>query len=398
MSARVPLFVESATQRPQVDRDRVRREVAWHLDKPQLEVAPPHKRVAQEEYRRPPTVCNPIVAMTSSELVRTEGANPTAIPTNVPIPVRSLSERLIESVDDTTWGMSRLIISDPKRLEDPEIAGKAKAEMMRFNAHSVPSGRVSGKLETGISVAEMFASFGNPDVGRSPQPTPNIQSLISGSSNPLQPDWNSAFAGGVFERIRGLIQSNYADSSRPSLKTAVRHWARFCARLGISVFRPQVADNWEAKVMEEMILMMFLDYLLFEVRVQGSTCESYFSLMKGWHGEEMGYQPSSSGMFTSVWISKMLRGARRNFPSKFAEREAHSVILFQKFRRPYAHWFFIKEFFVPHEELSTEGVAMLRTFLASIDWFDFLAEAVLEAMVVCRANFVIFQVRCFPRV
>ena len=166
-SARVPLFVESASQRPQVDRDRVRREVAWHLDEPLLEVSPPQKRVAQEEYRRPPTACNPIVAMTSSELVRTEGAIATAIPTNVPIPVRSLSERLIESVDDTTWGMSRLIISDPKRLEDPEIAGKAKAEMMRFNAHSVSSGRVSGKFETGISVAEMFASFGNPDFGRS---------------------------------------------------------------------------------------------------------------------------------------------------------------------------------------------------------------------------------------
>jgi len=189
MSARVPLFVESATQRPQVARERVRREVAWHLDKPQLEVAPPQKRVAQEEYRRPPTACNPIIAMTSSELVRTEGANPTDIPTNAPIPVRSLSERLIESVDDTTWGMSRLIISDPKRLEDPEIAGKAKAEMMRFNAHSVSSGRVSGKLENGISVAEMFASFGNPDLGRSQQSTLNIQSLVSGSSNPLQPDW-----------------------------------------------------------------------------------------------------------------------------------------------------------------------------------------------------------------
>ena len=132
-----------------------------------------------------------------------------------------------------------------------------------------------------------------------------------------------------------------------------------------------------------MILMLFLEYLLFEVRVQGSTCESYFSLMKGWHGEEMGYQPASSGLFTSVWISKMLRGARRNFPSKFAEREAHSVTLFQKFRRSYAHWFFIKELFVPHKELSTEGVAMLRTFLASVDWFDLLAEVVLESMVVC---------------
>ena len=154
---------------------------------------------------------------------------------------------------------------------------------------------------------------------------PNIRTPAFNPSNPLQPDWTSAFAGGTLERIRALIQSNYADSSRPSLITAVRHWARFCAKLGISVFRPQVADSWEAKVMEEMSLMMFLEYLLFEVRAQGSTCESYFSLMKGWHGEEMGYQPASSGRFTTVWISKMLRGARRNFPSKFAEREAHSV-------------------------------------------------------------------------
>ena len=129
--------------------------------------------------------------------------------------------------------------------------------------------------------------------------------------------------------------------------------------------------------------MLFLGYLLFEVKVQGSTCESYFSLMKGWHGEMMGYQPASSGLFTTVWISKLLRGARRNFPSRFAEREVHSVILFQKFRRPIAHWFFIQEFFVPHNELASEGIAMIRTFLASIEWLDFLAEVVLETMVVC---------------
>ena len=82
--------------------------------------------------------------------------------------------------------------------------------------------------------------------------------------------------------------------------------------------------------MEEMILMLFLEYLLSEIRVQGSTCESYFSLMKGWNGEEMGYQPASSGLFTTVWISKMLRGARRNFPSVFDEREVHSVTFFKK--------------------------------------------------------------------
>ena len=45
----------------------------------------------------------------------------------------ALSDRLVGSVDATAWGMSKLIISDPQRPEDPAIAGKAKAEMMRFN-------------------------------------------------------------------------------------------------------------------------------------------------------------------------------------------------------------------------------------------------------------------------
>jgi len=49
-----------------------------------------------------------------------------------------------------------------------------------------------------------------------------------------------------------------------------------------------------------------------------------------------GDEETDIGLFTTVWISKILRGARRNFPSRFAEREAHSVILFQKFRRQFA--------------------------------------------------------------
>ena len=92
MPARIPLFVEAAPQRPQVARERVRREVAWHLDEPLLEVAPPQKRVAQKEYRRPPVACDPIGVMTSLELGRISGVTPIDTPTNVPIPVRPLSE------------------------------------------------------------------------------------------------------------------------------------------------------------------------------------------------------------------------------------------------------------------------------------------------------------------
>ena len=78
----------------------------------------------------------------------------------------------------------------------------------------------------------------------------------------------------------------------------------------------------------------------------------------------------------------MLRGARRNFPSRFAEREEHSDITSQKSTKQFAHWPFIKKCFVPNNELTSEGIAMLRTFLASIDWFCFLAEDALETMLV----------------
>ena len=244
----------------------MRSRLARHLDKPLLEVAPPQKRAAQEEYRRLPVVCDSTGGMAPLELDRIGGVTAIGIPTNVPIPVRPLSERLVGSVDAAAWGMSKLIISDPQRPEGPEIAGKAKAEMMQFNALSKSNGRVSGEFETGISVTEMFASFRSPGIGGSRQPLPNIRTPVFDPSNPTQPDWAVAFSGGTLARIRGLIQSDYADSSRPSLKTAVRHWARFCAKHGTSVFRPQVADSWEATVMEEMILMLFLEYLLFAVR------------------------------------------------------------------------------------------------------------------------------------
>ena len=300
---------------------------------------------------------------------------------NEVIKLKPLEERIIIDTSETEWRMSRMLINDPSLIEDSEISERAKAEMIRYNSRHANNGRTDGKNETGIPIGEFFASFGSTLEQGVHHFNPSGETPVSDPSNPLQPNWQLAVENGSLTRIHGLIKSSYAASSRPSLKTAVRHWVRFCALYGISPFRPQVADNWDAKVTEEIILMMFLNYLLYTVGVQGSTCESYFSLMKGWHGEAMGYQPAASGIFTTVWISKLLRGARRNFPSKFAEREAHSVTFFQKFRASYAHWFFIKEFFV--QEMTSEGIAMLRVFLNSIDWFDFLAEVVLETMTVC---------------
>ena len=81
--------------------------------------------------------------------------------------------------------------------------------------------------------------------------------------------------------------------------------------------------------------MTWLEALVHEQGVQGSTAESYFSMMKGWHSEVMGYAPGHSGVFVSRWIPKILRGIRREFPSKLKCREAHSVTCFLPCRDRY---------------------------------------------------------------
>ena len=203
---------------------------------------------------------------------------------NEVIKLKPLEDRIIIDTSETEWRMSRMLINDPSLIEDSEISERAKAEMIRYNSRHANNGRTDGKNETGIPIGEFFASFGTMLEQGVHHFNPSGETPVSDPSNPLQPNWQLAVENGSLTRIHGLIKSSYAASSRPSLKTAVRHWVRFCALYGISPFRPQVADNWDAKVTEEIILMMFLNYLLYTVGVQGSTCESYFSLMKGWHG------------------------------------------------------------------------------------------------------------------
>ena len=62
--------------------------------------------------------------------------------------MRPLLERLVGSIDDAAWDMSKRITADPRRLEDPEIAERAKLEMMRYNAKLASNGRTSGQFET----------------------------------------------------------------------------------------------------------------------------------------------------------------------------------------------------------------------------------------------------------
>jgi hypothetical protein len=179
--------------------------------------------------------------------------------------MKPLEDRIIETVDDSIWRMSNLLINDPSKIDEPEIVEHAKKEMLRFNAVKHSSHSNSAQCP-GQSVAELFASFG---------------SMRDRDVSAALANWSIPARTGAFQRIHELIRSNYAATSRPSVKTAVRHWVRFCASLGITPFRPQVANDWDGKVTEEVIMMLFLEYLLFVVKVQGSTAEGYFSLMKG---------------------------------------------------------------------------------------------------------------------
>ena len=89
------------------------------------------------------------------------------------IKLKPLEDRIIIDTSETAWQMSRLLIKDPTRIEDPEIAERAKAGMVRFNSRHSNNGRTDGRNETGIPIGECFASFEIP---------------FTDPSNPLQPN------------------------------------------------------------------------------------------------------------------------------------------------------------------------------------------------------------------
>ena len=129
----------------------------------------------------------------------------------------------------------------------------------------------------------------------------------------LRPDF-ARLAPGAFERVRNLTQSNYSKRARGGRLKRQSALGLAIRQLQVLLFRPNVANNPTLLAQEELILLTWLEFLLHEQGVQGSTAESYFSMRKGWHAEVMGYAPAHSGVFISRWIPKILRGIRREFP------------------------------------------------------------------------------------
>ena len=76
------------------------------------------------------------------------------------IKLKPLEDRILIDTLETSWQMPRLLIKDPSLIEDPEIAERAKAEMVRFNTYHSNNGRTDGRNEMGIPIGETFASFG----------------------------------------------------------------------------------------------------------------------------------------------------------------------------------------------------------------------------------------------
>ena len=102
--------------------------------------------------------------------------------------------------------MSILIIADPRRLGDPEIAERAKSEMMRYNAKLASNGRTSGQFENGVSITEMFASLGAAEHRDTAHLATHRLPPTSNHPNPAQFDWAASIESGAFGRIRHLIQ------------------------------------------------------------------------------------------------------------------------------------------------------------------------------------------------
>ena len=132
--------------------------------------------------------------------------------------------------------------------------------------------------------------------------------------------------------------------------------------------------------------MTWLESLVHEQGVQGSTAETFFSLFKGWHAAVMGYAPAHSGVCFSRWIPKILRGIRREFPSKLKGREAHSVVCFLPFRERYNFLLegcFQNIFIDPRR--SASGFQLAKGLLAThhVDLEDVLHQAVVGTMAAC---------------
>ena len=303
---------------------------------------------------------------------------PTFGPPRPPTFIPDASIRLPKS---SVWRASEVLVANPAAIDNPVVVAGAAAEMKTFNATwHAPSDPDSVIAECRVAMSNIFAAC---NAMASNELAPIIDETATALA--LRPDF-SGLAPGAFERVRNLIQSNYAKTSRRSIKTAVRSWSRHAARIKVSIFRPNVANNPTLIAQEELILMTWLESLVHEQGVQGSTAETYFSLFKGWHAEVMGYAPAHSGVFVSRWIPKILRGLRREFPSKLKGREAHSVACFLPFRDRYNFLFedcFTDIFIDPRR--SPLGLNRAKALLAThhVDLEEVLHQAVLETMTAC---------------
>ena len=74
--------------------------------------------------------------------------------------MKPLEDRIIETVDDSVWRMSNILINDLSKIDEPEIVEHAKKEMLRFNAVKYSSHSNPAQCP-GQSVAELFVAFGS---------------------------------------------------------------------------------------------------------------------------------------------------------------------------------------------------------------------------------------------
>ena len=144
--------------------------------------------------------------------------------------------------------------------------------------------------------------------------------------------FNSSAFEARLERVTRHERMHYAESSRDTVKAAVKYWLEYTVgESQLRPLRPNCASLTQAQIQHEHRLMQcFADFL--GERVMPGTVESYLSVVRGWHTEITGWPPGDAPNQPNLRLRRQVTGMHRERPRPPSERLAHSTKLFKTFR------------------------------------------------------------------
>ena len=157
------------------------------------------------------------------------------------------------------------------------------------------------------------------------------QSEVRGTFHPILPDVGALQRSGLVAETREFKRDRYKRSSDPNVETVRRHWFRFIFdEAKTSPIRPHPGHSFDAVSIEEDLWSTFASYLA--RRVSGNTTGQYISLLRRWHRNVTGYDPTAAAMLDCKSISQTIAGIRSDLPSKKRQRFAHPTRISKAWR------------------------------------------------------------------